>query len=31
MPKYDKKERDGMVFEGFQKVLVDTQWVEVVT
>lgn len=31
MPKYDKKERDGMVFEGDQKVLVDTQWVEVVT
>lgn len=25
------KERDGMVFEGYQKVLVDTNWVEVVT
>lgn len=27
----NKKERDGMVFEGYQKVLVDTNWVEVVT
>lgn len=31
MQKCNKKERDGMVFEGYQKVLVDTNWVEVVT